>query len=294
MRRWRLRGKGEVATDLTFLTGFFFALPPGMAIKGEDVAAVGEAGDIHLVHLGVSPGGPVKNNSASQHRVIKSADSFTLSSVIYLKPQEVLTANSSGQLKMWDLRQALKNSADAAKPSKILLMSGERIGVTALAQHPTQPHILASGGADGLLTIWDLRQDKAPATLLQGHSSPVWDIKFHPSQPDHLFTCADEGKVLHWDAASVVEGANKTKGLVGSLGTSRVGPLSMAPSHGVNSQSPWIASGTTGDKKSNIVTSTLLPSYFNMSVNSMDIESDILICGTDAEAIFTVRNLNIH
>jgi hypothetical protein len=31
----------------------------------------------------------------------------------------------------------------------------------------------------------------------------VWEIKFHQSNPEHLFTCSDDGSVWHWDATQV-------------------------------------------------------------------------------------------
>ena len=30
-------------------------------------------------------------------------------------------------------------------------------------------------------------------------SVSVWEVKFHPTNPDHLFTCSDDGSVWHWD-----------------------------------------------------------------------------------------------
>jgi len=277
-----------------------------LAVKDDEVVAVGESGAFHVLDLGVSSSGgsgrkfPSTSGaaaSATPKLSVNGADSFSVTSVIYLRPLEVLTANSSGQLKLWDFRLlSSKSSGNASSaPAKILSMNGERIGVQSLAQHPTQPHLVAAGGDDGLLAIWDLRMDKSPATLLQGHDSPVWDVVFHPSHPDHLFTCSDEGKVLHWDASSAATDGKRTDKMHFNASTSsRAGPLSLGPSGVGSSQSPWIASGSLSDKKSNVVTSSLLPNYFNMPVNSVDVESDILLCGTDAEAVFTIRNLNIH
>jgi len=279
-----------------------------LAVKDNEAVVVGEAGSLHVLDLGVGGSTGAKfppsagGSSASPKLSLSGADSFSITSVIYLRPLEIITANSSGQLKLWDLRilssQRSHDSA-ASAPSKILSMNGQRIGVESLAQHPTQPHLVAAGGDDGLLAIWDLRMDKTPATLLQGHDSPVWDVVFHPNHPDHLFTCSDEGKVLHWDAGSAgaSEGkrGDKNKSLFNASTASRGGPLSVGGGGGGGgSQSPWISSGSLNDKKSNVVTSSLLPSYFNMPVNSVDVESDILLCGTDAEAVFAIRNLNIH
>ena len=31
----------------------------------------------------------------------------------------------------------------------------------------------------------------------------VWEVKFHPTSPDHLFSCSEDGSIWHWDASSV-------------------------------------------------------------------------------------------
>jgi len=38
-------------------------------------------------------------------------------------------------------------------------------------RHPTQPHIVATGGLDGTLYLWDMRQEKYPITLLEAHAN---------------------------------------------------------------------------------------------------------------------------
>lgn len=38
-------------------------------------------------------------------------------------------------------------------------------------KHPGQAHIVATGGQDGMLTVWDLRQHRFPMTLLEAHTS---------------------------------------------------------------------------------------------------------------------------
>jgi len=34
----------------------------------------------------------------------------------------------------------------------------------------------------------------------EAHTSELWQIKFHPGHSDqHLFTCGEDGRLLHWD-----------------------------------------------------------------------------------------------
>lgn len=32
--------------------------------------------------------------------------------------------------------------------------------------------------------------------------SLVWEVHFHPTNPDHLFTCSEDGSLLHWETCS--------------------------------------------------------------------------------------------
>ena len=53
----------------------------------------------------------------------------------------------------------------------IICRSGDKVPLLCIDNHPTQPHILATGSQDGVLSIWDVRQDNYPVTLLEGHSA---------------------------------------------------------------------------------------------------------------------------
>ena len=49
--------------------------------------------------------------------------------------------------------------------------TGDKIPLHCMDRHPTQPHIVATGGLDGTLYLWDMRQEKYPITLLEAHAS---------------------------------------------------------------------------------------------------------------------------
>ncbi len=118
------------------------------------------------------------------------ADSCTMNAVTFFKQFEVATVNSTGQLKVWDLREENQQPARtflmyvgmrSSCLQKLLLAtrtltswffrSGDCIGLQCVDNHPTQPHIVATGGHDGTLCVWDMRQDRFPVTLLDAHSA---------------------------------------------------------------------------------------------------------------------------
>ncbi|XP_004083832.1 nucleoporin Nup43 [Oryzias latipes] len=214
-------------------------------------------------------------------RVIENADSSTIHAVTYLKTTEVLTVNSIGQLKLWDLRQ------QSSSPSQILSLSGDRAPLHCVDRHPNQQHIVATGGQDGMLCVWDVRQGGTPISLMEAHSAEMWEVRFHPTNPDHLFTCSEDGSLLHWETASHSE---MPSFLQGGRNSSVISHGALTPAGGNRPlSSAWLC-GDSG--KGCLETTHMLPSQ-TMSVNSLDIIGQCLVCGTDGEAIFVNRHVPV-
>ena len=68
-------------------------------------------------------------------------------------------------------RKILSNSVSPAFLFLFLNSSGDRVSLLCVDKHPTQPHLLAAGGQDGVLSIWDMRQELYPVTLLEAHAA---------------------------------------------------------------------------------------------------------------------------
>lgn len=49
--------------------------------------------------------------------------------------------------------------------------SGDRVPLHCVDRHPNQQHIVATGGQDGMLCVWDMRQGSAPFSLMEAHSA---------------------------------------------------------------------------------------------------------------------------
>lgn len=213
-------------------------------------------------------------------RTIENADSSTIHAVTFLKTTEILTVNSIGQLKVWDLRQ------ERNTPAQILSQSGDRVPQHCVARHPNQQHMVATGRQDGMLCVWDVRHGANPLSLMEAHSAEIWEVHFHPTNPDHLFTCSQDGSLLHWEAAP----SDVPAFLQGGRNGSAMSRSAMAPAGGAPSLvSAWL----NGDSsKSRLEATHMLPSH-TLAVNSLDVLGQCLVCGTDGEAVFVNRQVPV-
>ncbi|XP_018421147.1 PREDICTED: nucleoporin Nup43 [Nanorana parkeri] len=241
----------------------------GIVCSSPDIVSVGEDGRINVF----------KADSKDIVRTIDDADSSTMHAVTFLRTTEILTVNSIGQLKMWDLRQ------QGNDPTQIFSVANERVPLHCLNRHPSQQHVVATGGQDGMLCIWDVRQSKIPVSLLSAHDAEMWEVHFHPSKPDHIFTCSEDGSLWHWDAST--EAAERPNFLVGGRGNSHLSRSTLGQSVNQSLMTAWLSSDPT---KGHLEITNLMPSS-TLSVNSLDVLGEYLVCGTDSESIYVFKNL---
>uniref|UniRef100_UPI00398E4C0B nucleoporin Nup43 n=1 Tax=Pristiophorus japonicus TaxID=55135 RepID=UPI00398E4C0B len=242
-----------------------------LVCNGPEIVTVGEDGRIN--HFQADQREPV--------RIIDNADSSSLNAVTFLRTTEILTVNSIGQLKIWDFRQP------GNKPSQIYSLTGERVPLHCVDRHPNQQHIVGTGGQDGTLCIWDVRQGSMPISLLEAHSAEMWEVHFHPSNPDHVFTCSEDGSLWHWNASII----NPEPPSFLQQGRRNFSLNSGVPLADINQSvsSAWLAIDAA---KGRVDINNLL-SHYSLSVNSLDVVGEYLVCGTDAEAIYITRNLQL-
>uniref|UniRef100_A0A2K5DRY4 Nucleoporin 43 n=1 Tax=Aotus nancymaae TaxID=37293 RepID=A0A2K5DRY4_AOTNA len=125
-------------------------------------------------------------------------------------------------------------------------------------------------GEDGRINLFRADHKEAVRTI-------VWEVHFHPSNPDHLFTCLKMDPFVSFHQVKLFN------------------ELLTFLSHSISNQahvhqsviSSWLS---TDPAKDRIEITSLLPSR-TLSVNSLDVLGPCLVCGTDAEAIYVTRHL---
>ncbi|KAG1681791.1 Nucleoporin Nup43 [Nymphon striatum] len=250
----------------------------GIAVQNNEICTVGEDGKINII-----------NSNSNQISSIENADSCTITSVMYIKHHEIITTNVRGQLKSWDIRSRSNT------PSRNFFLSGDQTSLLCLNCHPTQSHVVATGGEDGMLCVWDVRQDSHPVSLLSCHESAITDVKFHPTSPDNLFTCSLDGSVWHWNGSSL---KLKSATLPGVKIPGKLHNHIMLEMKNTNTYSylyfletknecVWLNCDAT---KHRLDITSLLPHSYK-PINCLDVNNDRILCGSDSEVVYIIDNI---
>jgi WD40 repeat protein len=144
---------------------------------------VGEDGNINFLQS-ASAGWRIQDS-------ISKAEGGAINSVCYISPHGVCTAASGGSLKVWDQR--------SERPLTLSIKAAHGIDLFTVAAHPHQNNLIATGGGDGSLRLWDLRQTGRALHMFKRHSAQVWEVQFHKQHPEYIFSCSEDGQLLMWD-----------------------------------------------------------------------------------------------
>ncbi|KAF1320262.1 Wd repeat-containing protein 24, partial [Globisporangium splendens] len=105
--------------------------------------------------------------------------------------QKFAVAFENGIVQVWDIRKNLQ---------PLVKFTAHKGLVLALDWHPTKANLLASGGRDRYVKIWDLEDLKQPKQTIQTIAS-VGRITWRPNCPDHIATSASltDYSIHVWD-----------------------------------------------------------------------------------------------
>lgn len=128
-----------------------------------------------------------------------NSHSAVINDISHSKPSESLFASVSDDFytHIHDIRDPGLSPAISIENSHIQ---------NAVSAHPLLPQLLATGGKDNVVNVYDLRNTKEPVRQLFGHNDSVvglrWDPEFNPSQ---LYSWGLDKRVLTWDLNNMSE-----------------------------------------------------------------------------------------
>ncbi|XP_043525298.1 glutamate-rich WD repeat-containing protein 1 isoform X2 [Frieseomelitta varia] len=153
-------------------------------------------GNIHIWHFSNS------NNSAIWHVDQRPYNSHAPHSVedIQWSPNErhvLASCSVDKSIKIWDTRANPQSAC-------ILTASGTHTAdVNVISWNRKENQFLISGGDDGLLCMWDLRQfgpnGSSPVAIFKQHTAPITTVEWHPQDANVFASGGADDQIAQWD-----------------------------------------------------------------------------------------------
>lgn len=109
-----------------------------------------------------------------------------------------MSAGDDGNILIWDTRISDKQKAyfPAVREPNSQPFNG-------LSQNPFRPWLLASGGTDTDLSLWDTRTCSSAIARLSGHQDMVNNVVFSPSEEHYLISASIDCRANIWDLREI-------------------------------------------------------------------------------------------
>lgn len=117
------------------------------------------------------------------------------------------SCGGDGSVRVFDLRSLAHSTiiyepslSSLSNPEDVSDMTQQKNALLRLEPSSFDPNILATFVGDtNRILILDMRNPESPVLILEGHSSAVNQIKWHPTKRNVLLSCGDDCQVLYWD-----------------------------------------------------------------------------------------------
>ncbi|KAJ2656915.1 Protein tssc1 [Coemansia sp. RSA 1200] len=116
-------------------------------------------------------------------------------------------------IRTWDTRMDVHRSQGPITMATVVDCA-HSAKIRALNYNPNLPYILASGGDDGAVRIWDLRNPATALLELANHSHWVYSVEFNPNHDQLLLSAGSDG-LVNLESAVLVSSAHVVAGIGG-------------------------------------------------------------------------------
>ncbi|KYN00919.1 Glutamate-rich WD repeat-containing protein 1 [Cyphomyrmex costatus] len=100
-------------------------------------------------------------------------------------------------IKIWDIRTSPQNAC-------VLTVSGAHTAdINVISWNQKESQFMISGGDDGMLCIWDLRQfgsnGASPVATFKQHTAPITTVEWHPTDATVFASGGADDQIAQWD-----------------------------------------------------------------------------------------------
>ncbi|KAF4531201.1 hypothetical protein B566_EDAN019248, partial [Ephemera danica] len=97
-------------------------------------------------------------------------------------------------IRIWDTR------VSPVKANKLTIPQAHEGDVNVIHWNRNEPMIV-SGGDDGKVHVWDIRQFKSPVATFKHHGAPITTVEWHPSESSVFASGGADDQIALWDLA---------------------------------------------------------------------------------------------
>ncbi|OAD51873.1 Glutamate-rich WD repeat-containing protein 1 [Eufriesea mexicana] len=165
-------------------------------------------GNIHIWHLNNV------NNSATWHVDQRPYNSHAPHSVedIQWSPNEkyvLASCSVDKSIKIWDTRASPQSAC------MLTALGTHTADVNVISWNRKESQFLLSGGDDGLVCVWDLRQfgpnGSSPLAVFKQHTAPVTTVEWHPLEATVFASGGADDQIAQWDLSVETDESEETE-----------------------------------------------------------------------------------
>ncbi len=108
------------------------------------------------------------------------------------------SASDDGSVHLWDSRALGSGLTPTAK-----IANAHKGNAMCLAFNPTREFLLASGGTDKVVQLWDARHLAKPMHTLAWHEDDVLGVSWCPFSDSHIASSSADRRVIMWDTSRI-------------------------------------------------------------------------------------------